>query len=152
MLVPGGHYVFRFNETSATKVDKPITRIVNALGSQLEVIKSLRVISERIPFLKDEANFTAVVENIFSNIELYTLRNHYQATGQKTRRKNEKICAFFRDNFGDKAPYVEFLFYQLHETYPKLPKSFFFDADALKDLRRKVKEAQESGKNISWEN
>lgn len=147
VLVPGGNYVYRFNDTSATKVAKPITRIVNALGSQLEVIKSLRVISERIPFLKDEANFTVAVDNIFNNIELYTLRNHYQDVGQEALRKDEKICAFFRDNFGDKAPYVEFLFYQLHETYPKLPKSFFFDREALKDLRRMANEAKESGKD-----
>ena len=146
VLVPGSDYVYRFNDTSATKVAKPITRIVNALGSQLEVIKSLRVISERIPFLKDEANFALAVSNILSHIEEYTLRNHYQDTGQEALRKDEKICAFFRDNFGDKAPYVEFLFYQLHETYPKLPKSFFFDREALKDLRRMARDFQDAGK------
>ncbi len=148
VLVPGTGYVYRFNDTSATKVAKPITRIINALGSQLEVIKSLRVISERIPFLKDEANFDAAVDNILSHIEGYTLRNHYQDVGQEALRKDEKICAFFRDNFGDKAPYVEFLFYQLHETYPKLPKSFFFDTEALKNLRRMAKENEEAGLNL----
>ena len=146
--VPTSGYIFRFNESSSTKIAKTITRIINALGSQLEVIKSLREISGRIPFLKDEANFTAAVNTILANIEEFTLRNHYQEAGQERLRNDENFCSFFRENFGEKAPYVEFLFYQLHETYPKLPKLFLTDHDALEGLKRAFNEAKEAGKDF----
>lgn len=148
VLMPGGTYILRFNETSSTRVAKTITRIIQAIESQLEVINSLREISGRIPFLKNKENFTAAVDTILRNTEEFTVRNHYQEAGQEHLRQDESFSAFFREEFGDKAPYVEFLFYQLHETYPKLPKLFLTDHDALEDLRRAFKEAQAAGKEF----
>ena len=148
VFTPRSGYILRFNPTSSTRVAKTVTRIVNALGSQLEVIKSLRVISERIPFLKDEANFTAAVNTILVNIEEFTLRNHYQEAGQESLRADKRFSALFREEFGDKAPYVEFLFYQLHETYPELPKLFLTDKNALESIRRAFKEAEAAGKEF----
>lgn len=146
--MPGGWYVVRFNDTSVTRVSKTVVKMINAAGSQLEVIKSLRVISERIPFLKDEANFTAAVNTILKRIENFSLRNNYQDAGQERLREDERLSAFFRENFGDKAPYVEFLFYQLHEIYPELPKLLVLDHDAMDAARRALKEAKAAGKEF----
>ena len=148
VLMPGGWYVIRFNDMSATRIATTIIKIINAVGSQLEVIKSLREISERIPFLKYEANFTAAVDSILKRTEDFTVRTNYQEAGQERLRNDENFCSFFRENFGEKAPYVEFLFYQLHETYPKLPKLFVMDPDALEEVRRAFKEAKEAGKEF----
>ena len=78
-------------------------------------------------------------------IEDFAVRNNYQDAGQKCLRKDESLSAFFRENFGDKAPYVEFLSYQLHETYPKLPKLFVLEHDAMDKVRRAFKKAKEAG-------
>ena len=157
VLMPGGWYVIRFNDMSATRIATTIIKIINAVGSQLEVIKSLREISERIPFLKDESNFTAAVDSILKRTEDFAVRPNYQEACQESQGQDsgyeslkayEEFSAFFREKFGDNAPYVEFLFYQLHETYPKLPKLFVMDPDALEEVRRAFKEAKASGKEF----
>ncbi len=151
VLMPGGWYVIRFNDTSATRIAKTVTKIINAVGSQLEVIKSLREISERIPFLKDKANFTAAVNTILKTTEDFAVRPNYQEAGQQLLRDDEALSAFFNEEFGENAPYVEFLFFQLHETYPKLPKLFVMDYDAMDKVRRAFKEAKEAGREFIME-
>lgn len=146
--MPGGWYVVRFNDTSVTRIANTAAKIINAVGSQLMVIESLREISKRIPFMKDEANFTAAVNAILKRTEDFAVRPNYQEAGQESLRAYEEFSAFFDDEFGDKAPYVEFLFFQLHETYPKLPKLFVMDYDAMDKVRRAFKEAKEAGKEF----
>ena len=146
--MPGGWYLIRFNDTSATRIAKTVIKVINAVQSQLEAVNFLRAISERIPFLKNEANFTAAVNTVLREIENFAVRSNYQDAGQECLRADEKFSALFREEFGDKAPYVEFLFYQLHETYPKLPKLFVLDPEALEDVRRAFNEAKASGKDF----
>ena len=148
VLMPGGWYVVRFNDTSATRTAKTVTRIINAVQSNLEVVKCLRAMGEKIPFMKDEANFTAAVNAILRKTENFAVRPNYQDAGQESLRADERFSALFREEFGDKAPYVEFLFYQLHETYPELPKLFLMDHDAMEAVRRAFKEAKAAGKEF----
>ena len=131
-----------------TRAAKTTATTINAIQAQLDVVKDLRAISERIPVLKDEANFTAAVNMILREMEDFAVRYNFQDIGPERLRADEDFSAFFRKNFGDKAPYVEFLFFQLHETYPTLPNLFLLDPEALGNVRRAFAEARASGKEF----
>lgn len=157
VLMPGGWYVIRFNDTSATRIAKTVVKIINAVHSQLEVVKCLRAMGERIPFMKDEANFTKAADTILRRTEDFAVRLNYQnvcqeaagqGSGSEALRTYEKFSTLFREEFGDKAPYVEFLFFQLHDTYPELPKLFVLNHEAMEAVKRAFKEAQAAGKEF----
>ena len=147
VLMPGGWYVVRINASSLTRKANAAKKVVNAIRSQLNVIKNLKAISEKIPVLKDETNFNLAVKTLLTSIEGFSLRLSYQEAGQEEIRKEETFSALFRESFGANAPYAEFLFFQLHEVYPKLPGVLASPEDCAK-IRQAIKEAKASGKEF----
>ena len=146
VLMPGGWYIVRRDGASLTRGAVSPDKSINIIKAQLQVVKNLQALAEKIPFLKDEANFTTIVNMILKNIEDFSLRFSVQDLGLENLRKSEKTSDFFRTSFGELAPYVEFLFFQLHEVYPEIPKPA--DTDASEKLKQAIKEARALGKEF----
>jgi glycosyltransferase involved in cell wall biosynthesis len=147
VLMPGGWYLVRMNAASLTRKANAAKKVVNAIKSQLNVIKNLKAISEKMPVLKDEKNFNLAVKTLLTSIEEFSLRLSYQEAGHEELRKDENLSALFSDNFGANAPYAEFLFFQLHEVYPKLPGVLASPEDCVK-IKQAIREARASGKEF----
>lgn len=148
VLMPGGWVLFRINPESLTRSVKTANSVVKAVGAQLEISKKLQLLSDEIPFLKDKANFDTVVDTILDSMEVFSVRYGFQDVGEETLRADNNFAALFSDNFGDKAPYVEFLCYQLHEVYPDLPKLFFIHIEALEEIKKSLRKAQAAGEEL----
>ena len=144
--MPGGWYIVRRDNASLTRGTVTPGKAINIVKAQLQVVKNLQAIAENIPFLKEQANFSTVVNMILKNIEDFSLRFTIQDLGTDNLRKSEKTSEFFRSAFGENSPYVEFLFFQLHETYPPIPKPV--DTDASEKLRQAIKAARAEGKEF----
>ena len=146
VLMPGGWYIVRRDNASLTRGTVTPDKAINIIKAQLQVVKNLQAIAENIPFLKEQANFSAVVNMILKNIEDFSLRFTIQDLGTGNLRKSEITSEFFRSAFGENSPYVEFLFFQLHETYPEIPKPV--DTEASEKLRQAIKAARAEGKEF----
>ena len=148
VIMPGGWYVVRTNETSITRISNEVSRVLKAIRAQLGVVKTLAALAKKIPVLNDKANFTAVVNTTLGNIEYFSLRLSFQKAGQEALRNDENLSSFFRETFGELSPYVEFLFFQLHETYPKLSEKFMDDPETIGKIKQAMKEAKSAGKEF----
>jgi glycosyltransferase involved in cell wall biosynthesis len=148
VLMPGGWVLFRINPESLTRSVKTVNSVIKAIDAQLEITRKLQQLSEDIPFLKDTANFNVVADTILDSMEVFSIRYGFQDVGEEALRADKDFAAFFNDNFGDNAPYVEFLCYQLHEVYPKLPKLFFLHIEALEEIKRDLKKAHAAGEEL----
>lgn len=146
VLMPGGWYIVRRDNASLTRGSVTPDKSINIVKAQLQVVKNLQTFSEKIPFLKDEANFTTILNMILKNIEDYSLRLSLQDLGLENLRNDGKISDFFRENFGELASYVEFLFFQLHGVYPEIPKPV--GTEESEKLKQAIKEARASGKEF----
>ena len=151
VLMPGGWLLFRINPESLTRSAKTVNSVLKSVKAELEVVNMLRKIAERTPFLQEKANFDIAVDTILYSMEVFSIRYGFKDVGEEALRADEGFASFFKDNFGDNAPYVEFLFYQLHEVYPELPKIFLLHLEALEEVKRNFKKAQAAGEEFIFE-
>lgn len=148
VLMPGGWHIFRMNPESLTRGKMTANTVIGAVQSQLEIVKTMKAIAKNIPALQDRTNFNIALTSVLFSIEGYMLRFAFNDVGAEALRKDDKLAGLFRENFGDNAPYVEFLFYQLHEVYPVLPKLFVTDPEEFERVRLAFKEAKAAGKEF----
>lgn len=148
VIMPGGWYVVRTNDTSMTRISDEHSKVLKAIKAQLGVVKTLAALARKIPALNVQDNFNTAVNTILKSIEDFSLRLSFQNAGLEAMRHDENLSAFFRQTFGELAPYVEFLFFQLHETYPILPEKFIDDPDILAKIKQAMKNAKAEGKDF----
>ncbi len=145
VIMPGGWYIVRTNESSITRISDEGSKVIKAIQAQLGVVKTLVTLAKKIPALNDADNFNTAVNTILKSIEDFSLRLSFQNADHEALRNDGKISAFFREIFGEVSPYVEFLFFQLHETYPNLPEKFIDDPETLAKIKQAMKAAKASG-------
>ena len=78
----------------------------------------MSMILKDIPFFAtnpDKAVFA--IERVLNDLEVGFVRPTFQELGEEILRSEGFVSEFMRENFGDNAPYVEFLFYELHKNY-----------------------------------
>lgn len=118
---PGGGYVYRVSDTSSSRGKKTPESAVKAMRTQLEVIRNIMKVSRRIPFFRDsESNTRRAIDTLLVSLEEGFVRPAFQSLGEDEMRNSDAVHSFFAENFGDNAPYVEFLFYELHKAYPEV--------------------------------
>ena len=118
---PGGSYIYKLADTSLSRPKNQAEKLVKALRAQFEIIEIMRRITDNMPFFMDnEDNVRLTVDTLLLMFEGSRIRLAFQSLGADKARTEESIHAFFAENFGEKAPYVEFLFYELHRIYPPL--------------------------------
>lgn len=116
---PGGGYVYRLGDSSLSRSVKSPEKALKAMRSQLEIIEAMRRIMDEMPFFKDsEINTQRAIDMILLDLENGFIKPTFQSLGEEGMRSGEAVTSFFAENFGDNAPYVEFLFYELHKAYP----------------------------------
>ena len=118
VILPGGGYVYRIVGTSLSRGKKSSTHIIKALKSQLLGVCTLSRILREIPFFAaNPEKARSVLEIVLGDLEAAYIRPAYQELGYEVLRSDELLSEFFREQFGDKAPYVEFMFHDLHRRY-----------------------------------
>ena len=118
VMVPEENYVYRMIGTSLSRAKKTSAKIVTALKAQLGAVSSMGRILSGIPFFaQNQQEAVYALERVLDDIEGGYIRPAYQELGEKTLRSDSLIHEFMLETFGEKAPYVEFLFYELHKNY-----------------------------------
>lgn len=116
---PGAGYLYRVVGSSLSRGGKSPAGAVKAMQAQLGVVEAMERLMSSMPFFADsKINRTRAISEILNNLEDGFVKPTFQSLGEEGMRSGETISSFFADNFGDKAPYVEFLFYELHKLYP----------------------------------
>ena len=118
VILPGGGYVYRIMENSLSRGKNSSAGIIKALKSQIEGVHTMRRILSEVPFFAanpDKAR--AALERVLIDIEVSYIRPAYQVLGYEVLRSDEALSEFFKETFGEKAPYVEFMFHDLHRRY-----------------------------------
>lgn len=134
---PGGGYVYRIGDSSLSRGSKSPEKAVKAMQAQLEVIAAMKRITDKIPFFKDSrVNTRRAIDMILLSLEDGFIKPTFQSLGEEGMRSGESVNTFFAENFGENAPYVEFLFYELHKLYP--PVIDFVGASSDPDEWRKL--------------
>lgn len=118
VVLPGGGYVLRITGSSLSRGKKSSARIVTALNSQIRAVISMRKILDGIPFfVQTPEKAVYALERVIDDIERGYIRPAYQELGEEAIRSDNLVHKFMCEEFADKAPYVEFLFYELHRIY-----------------------------------
>ena len=118
VIVPGGGYIYRMIDSSLSRGKKSSAHIIKALKSQVSGVRKMSMILKDIPFFAtnpDKAVFA--IERVLNDLEVGFVRPAFQELGEEILRSDGLMSEFMRENFGDNAPYVEFLFYELHKNY-----------------------------------
>lgn len=116
---PGGGYVYRVTDTSLSRGNKSPDGALKAMRSQVEAVLAMKSIAEKIPFFRDNGtNTRRAIEAVLLDLEDGFVKPTFQSLGTDGMRSGGTVHAFFAENFGENAPYVEFLFYELHKAYP----------------------------------
>ena len=88
------------------------------MRSQLELIDHMKCAMERIPFFRDNIqNQKRAMDTVLLDIENGFIKPAFQVLGEDGLRGSDTVHSFFDEHFQDKAPYVEYLFYELHKLY-----------------------------------
>ncbi len=115
---PGGGYLYRITDSSLSRSKKTPDSAVKAMRAQLDIVEKMQLVSKRIPFFRDsESNTRRAIDTLLLSLEDGFVKPAFQNLGEEGMRSGESVHAFFADNFGENAPYVEFLFYELHKAY-----------------------------------
>ena len=118
VVLPGGGYVLRITGSSLSRGRKTSARIVTALNSQIRAVISMRKILDGIPFFKQNQDKAVyALEKVIDDIERGYIRPAYQELGEEAVRSDNLVHKFMCEEFAGNAPYVEFLFYELHRIY-----------------------------------
>ena len=116
---PGGGYLYRVSDTSLSRNRKSPESAVKAVRAQMDVVKNMLRITRDMPFFMDNVDNTRrAIDAILLSIEDGFVKPVFQSLGEEEMRSGGTVHDFFAENFGEKAPYVEFLFYELHKIYP----------------------------------
>ena len=145
VMMPGGDYVYRVISSSLSRAKKSSAKIVTALKSQITAVSTMSRILKEMPFFVHNTRESVyALERVLDDIEGGYIRPAYQELGEDTLRSDKFIHDFMQSEFGDKAPYVEFLFYELHNNYEPVIDYIgqSVDIEYLRSLARSFREKE----------
>ena len=146
VMLPGGEYVYRVVPTSLSRGKKYSEKIITALKSQMGAVHNMSRILKEIPFfVQNPQKAVYALERVLDDIEGGYIRPSFQAVGEEALRSDNRIHEFMCGEFGDKAPYVEFLFYELHKNYEPVIDYMgqMGDVENLKALAKSIREKEQ---------
>ena len=148
VIVPGGYYVYRIISSSLSRGKKSSAGIITALKSQIGAVSTMSRVLHDIPFFAEHPDkAVSALERVLDDLEVGYIRPAYQLLGEENLRSDNLVHEFMQEEFCDKAPYVEFLFHELHRIYEPVIDYFaqLGDPETLKALAKSVRE-KEQGK------
>ena len=143
VIVPGGGYVYRITATSLSRGKKNSAHVIKAMKSQMGGVHNMSRILKEIPFfVANPDKAVLALERVIDDLEVSFIRPAFQELGEDTLRSDGLISEFMREQFGDNAPYVEFLFYELHKNYEPVIDytAQLGDIEAWKALAQQLRE------------
>ena len=149
VMMPGGEYVYRVVPTSLTRGKKSSAYIITALKSEMGAVQNMSRVLKEIPFFAENPEKAAyALDRVLEDINSGYVRTAFQELGEEALRSDKLIHEFMCEEFGEKAPYVEFLFYELHKNYEPVIDYMaqMGDVDSLKELAKMFREKQNSNK------
>ena len=145
VVVPGGGYIYRMVTSSLTHGKKSSANVIKALTSQVLVVRKMSKILKAIPFFAANPDKAVMaLERVLDDVEVGFIRPAFQELGEEALRSDGAVHEFMCENFGENAPYVEFLFYELHKNYEPVIDWVGRSADieTWKDIAKKVREGR----------
>ena len=147
VILPGGGYVYRIVATSLSRGKKSSAHIIKALRSQIIGVREMSRVLRTIPFFASKPEKARIaLERVLDELEISYVRTAYQELGYETLRSDRLLSEFFREEFGEKAPYVEFLFHELHKRYEPVI-DYFAKLGDMETWRAIAKDLKEKEKN-----
>ena len=149
VMMPGGEYVYRVVPTSLTRGKKTSAYLVTAMKSLLGAARGMKKTFDEVPFFSQNPQKAVyALERVLDDIEQGYVRPVFQVLGEEAIRSEGLLHEFMREEFGDNAPYVEFLFYELHRMYEPVIDymSQMGDVNTLKDLEKTSREREQAKK------
>ena len=140
VIRPGASYVYRLTADSLSRPKNPAERLVKAMNAQLDIIRIMKRVISDMPFFRDSENNTRrAIDTILLSMENGFIKLSFQTLGEEGMRKEEIVHSFFAENFGENAPYVEFLFYELHKMYPPIIDYAELSSNPPEEWRKEIK-------------
>ncbi|MBP3879295.1 MAG: glycosyltransferase [Lachnospiraceae bacterium] len=122
--LPGEWYIYRPAANSLSRSGDSLRGTLKALDSQLRGLEAIRERIRTIPYFRDNRGKARIaIEHMLGDLLRGFIRLDYEKFGEARMREDEDIHAFFVQEFGGKAEYVEFLFFELLRQYPPMPKT-----------------------------
>jgi hypothetical protein len=110
-------------------------------------VSNMRRVLKGIPFFVDNPDKAVIaLERVLDDLELGYIRPAFQELDADALRSDDTLHTFMKEEFGDKAPYVEFLFYELHKKYERVVDYFevLRDMETWKALAKKMRAEKEN--------
>ena len=148
VLIPGYWYIYRPSASSLSRSGDSLKGTLKALDSQLRGLEAIHKLIRNIPFFRDNKDKARIaINHMLGDLERGFIRLDYDKFGAEKMQNDEKMHEFFVTEFGDKAEYIEFLFYELLKQYPPMPKMLdvFSDPKVWEIVRRNYPKYLKSG-------
>lgn len=149
VIVPGGGYIYRIVSNSLSRGKKTSASVIKALKSQIAGVQKMSSVLKGIPFFAENPKKAVIaLERVLDDLEMGYIRPAYQELGEETLRSDGLVREFMRENFGDNAPYAEFLFYELHRNYEPVVDYIgqLGDIEIWKALAKQMRESEHKSK------
>ena len=150
VIVPGGGYIYRIVSNSLSRGKKTSAHVIKALKSQIAGVQKMSSVLKGIPFFAENPKKAVIaLERVIDDLEVGFIRPAYQELGEETLRSDGLVSEFMREEFGDKAPYVEFLFYELHRNYEPVVDYIgqVGDIETWKAIAKQMRENEQQSKH-----
>jgi hypothetical protein len=150
VIVPGGGYIYRIVSNSLSRGKKTSAHVIKALKSQIAGVQKMSSVLKGIPFFAENPKKAVIaLERVLDDLEVGYIRPAYQELGEETLRSDKLVSEFMREEFGDKAPYIEFLFYELHRNYEPVVDYIgqLGDIETLKAIAKQMRENEQQSKH-----
>ena len=145
VVVPGGGYVYRISASSLSRGKKSSANLIKPVKAQMGAVYNMSRILGEIPFFVENPDKAKLaLERVIDELELAFVRPAFQELGEERLRSDNLLHEFMQEKFGDKAPYVEFLFYELHKNYEDVLDILgqFGDMEAWKVLAKQLRDEE----------
>lgn len=142
VIMPFFGYIYRLLQESLSRARSPIDILIKTLRSQIGILRKIQRDMQEIPFFaENESNYDRVLDALNSQFERFHIIPCYKQISQEELKHNENLSEFFKESFGQDAPFVERLFKTANDLQPDMP-------DLWKDMSSPEFWAKFEGKNF----
>ena len=120
--VPWCFNIYRIAGESLSRGKKNAAYMTKLLRALLEASGHIKAWMDAVPFFAEHPEYVERIQSYTQGVmeDMY-IRPSYTRTGREEMRSDAALHSLWSEFFGDNAPWIEKMFYDLHDAQPEVP-------------------------------
>ena len=120
--IPKQLNIYRIESDSLSRGAKTPAYMEKILRATFSASREIVAVMKKIPFFNEHPDYIEKINSYTQRaMERLYIRPSYTRTDIKAMKEDPKIHALWEEFFGDNGPWVESMFYGLHDAQPEVP-------------------------------